>query len=67
MRPGPAQLWPEVAPQWMLNLPEGLEEFFYDLYKCFIFDDRYMLYVKGSGEPNPLKGVKFISLRGCTC
>ena len=50
MRPGPAQLWPEVAPQWMLNLPEGLEEFFYDLYKCFIFDDRYMLYVKGLGN-----------------
>ena len=50
MRPGPSQLWPEVAPQWMLNLPEGLEEFFYDLYKCFIFDDRYMLYVKGLGN-----------------
>ena len=50
MRPGPSQLWPEVAPQWMLNLPEGLEEFFYDLYKCFIFDERYMLYVKGLGN-----------------
>ena len=47
MRPGPAQLWPDVAPQWILNLPQGLEDFFYDLYKCFIFDDRYMMYVEG--------------------
>ena len=50
MRPGPAQLWPEVAPQWILNLPQGLEDFFFDLYKCFVFDDRYMMYVKGLGN-----------------
>ena len=50
MRPGPAQLWPDVAPQWILNLPKGLEEFFYDLYKSFLFDNRYMLYVRGLGN-----------------
>ena len=47
MRPGPAQLWPEVAPQWILSLPEGLEEFCFDLYKSFLFDNRYELYIKG--------------------
>ena len=50
MRPGPAQLWPDVAPQWILSLPQGLEDFFFDLYKCFIFDNRYMMYVKGLGN-----------------
>ncbi len=50
MRPGPAQLWPEVAPQWILSLPEWLEEFCYDLYKSFLFDDRYEMYVRGLGN-----------------
>ena len=50
MRVGPAQLWPEVAPQWILNLPKGLEEFCYDIYKSFIFDDRYLMYVEGLGN-----------------
>lgn len=47
MRPGPAQLWPDVAPQWILNLPQWLEDFFYDIYKCFLFDNRYELYATG--------------------
>ncbi len=47
MRPGPAQLWPDVAPSWILGLPEWLEEFFYDLYKCFLFDNRYEMYITG--------------------
>lgn len=49
-KPTPASLWPEIAPEWMLNLPDGLEDFFYKLYKCFIFDDRYMMFVKGLGH-----------------
>ena len=49
-KPTPASLWPEIAPEWMLNLPDGLEDFFYKLYKCFIFDDRYMMFVKGLGN-----------------
>lgn len=47
MRPGPAQLWPDVAPQWILNLPEWLEDLCYDVYKCFLFDNRYEMYVEG--------------------
>ena len=50
MRPGPAQLWPEVAPGWILNLPQWLEELCYDIYKCFIFDNRYELYIEGLGN-----------------
>ena len=50
MRVGPAQLWPDVAPQWILNLPKGLEEFCYDIYKSFIYDDRYEMYVRGLGN-----------------
>lgn len=50
MRVGPAQLWPDVAPQWILNLPKGLEEFCYDLYKSFIYDNRYEMYVRGLGN-----------------
>ena len=50
MRAGPAQLWPEVAPQWILSLPEWLEEFCYDIYKSFIFDNRYEMYVEGLGN-----------------
>ena len=47
MRPGPAQIWPDVAPQWILSLPQWLEDFFYRIYKCFLFDSRYELYVTG--------------------
>ena len=47
MKPGPAKLWPDVAPQWILDLPEKLEGFFFDIYKCFIYDDRYQMYVDG--------------------
>ena len=50
MRVAPSQLWPQVAPQWILNLPEWLEEFCYDFYKSFLFDSRYMMYVKGLGN-----------------
>ena len=47
MKPGPAKLWPEIAPQWILDLPEKIEDIFYDFYKCFIYDDRYQLYLDG--------------------
>ena len=50
MRVGPAQLWPDVAPQWILNLPTGIEEFCYDIYKSFIYDDRYEMYIRGLGN-----------------
>ena len=47
MKPGPSKLWPTVAPEWILNLPEKLEEFCYDIYKCFIYDSRYEMYING--------------------
>ena len=50
MGPGPAKLWPTVAPQWILDLPQWLEEFCYDIYKCFIFDNRYEMYIEGLGN-----------------
>lgn len=47
MRPSAAQLWPEVAPDWILQGPDWLNSIGYDIYKSFIFDDRYMMYIKG--------------------
>ena len=47
MKPGPAKLWPDVAPSWILNLPEKLEEFCYRIYKSLIYDDRYEMYIEG--------------------
>ncbi|MBQ8358822.1 MAG: amino acid ABC transporter permease [Oscillospiraceae bacterium] len=47
MKPGPAKLWPDVAPEWILNLPENLEEFCYRIYKALIYDDRYQMYIEG--------------------
>ena len=43
----PGQLWPQVAPEWMLNLPDGLEDLFYRFYKSLIFDARYEMYIEG--------------------
>ena len=47
MKPGAAQTFLEVAPEWILNLPEALKDFCYDIYKSFIFQNRYELYVSG--------------------
>lgn len=46
----PSELWNTVAPQWVLGLPESLRDFSYNIFKCFIYDDRYMMYVKGLGN-----------------
>ncbi len=50
MGPSASQLWPEVAPGWITAGPEWLYELGYDFYKSFIFDDRYMMFVKGLGN-----------------
>lgn len=50
MKPGPSTLWPTVAPQWILNLPENLESICYDFYKSFFYDNRYEMYLKGLGN-----------------
>lgn len=41
------QQWLEFAPQWMLDSPKWLSDFFYKLFKCFIYDNRYSLFLKG--------------------
>ena len=33
-----------------MNLPQGLEDIFFKMYKCFIFDDRYTMFAKGLGN-----------------
>lgn len=49
-KPTPAELWPLLAPDWMLSAPEWLENLFYRIYKCFLYGDRYMMFVKGLGN-----------------
>ena len=46
----PAQLWPAIAPDWMLEAPDWLEDIFFNMYKCFLYDERYMLFLKGLGN-----------------
>ena len=44
------QQWLATAPEWMLNAPEWLSTFFYKIFKCFIYDNRYMAFVRGLGN-----------------
>lgn len=41
------EAWQAFAPQWVQGLPSWLYDFFYDFFKCFIFEDRYLHFVKG--------------------
>ena len=50
MRPSASQSWLLDAPDWILNGPEWLNDLGYDIYKSFIFDDRYQMYMKGLGN-----------------
>ena len=50
MGPSPAKLWPQIAPEWILALPEWLEDLFFNIYKCFIYDERYVYYIRGLGN-----------------
>ena len=47
MGPGPAKLWPTVAPEWILSSPEWFADLCFRIYKCFIFDNRYEMYIEG--------------------
>ncbi len=49
-QPTPLELWEELAPQWIMNLPAWLEDFCFNFYKCFIYDNRYELMVVGLGN-----------------
>ncbi len=42
--------WLASAPDWILDSPEWLYDFWYKIFKCFIYEDRYMLLVKGLGN-----------------
>jgi ABC-type amino acid transport system permease subunit len=42
--------WLATAPQWILDLPEWASNFCYRFFKSFIYDDRYMIFVKGLGN-----------------
>lgn len=46
-KPSAADLWPQFAPDWMLDLPDGIENVFYKLYRCLIYDNRYEMYLEG--------------------
>lgn len=61
-QPTASQLWPDLAPLWMQQVPEWLEEFFFNLYKCFIYQERYLQMVEGLG--NTLKLTFFALLMG---
>lgn len=50
MRPSAPQSWLLDAPDWIQNGPEWLNSLGYDIYKSFIYDDRYQMYVKGLGN-----------------
>lgn len=50
MKPSASQTWPLVAPDWIQNGPDWLNDFGYDIYKSFIFDNRYQMYIKGLGN-----------------
>jgi len=50
MKPSASETWLQVAPDWILGLPEWIEDLCYDIYKCFIFDNRYEMYIEGLGN-----------------
>ena len=39
-----------MAPQWILDLPQWLEEFCFKIYKCFLYQDRYAMFIEGLGN-----------------
>ena len=56
--------WLSVAPEWILNAPEWISDFCYSFFKCFIYDDRYMMLIRGLG--NTLVLTFFALLIGIT-
>jgi len=45
----PLKAWAAIAPEWFYTLPEWLQDLVYNIYKCFIFKDRYEYYIDGLG------------------
>ncbi|MBQ3011553.1 MAG: amino acid ABC transporter permease [Oscillospiraceae bacterium] len=46
-RVSPGELWLQVAPDWVLNLPDGLEDLIYRFFRSLIYDNRYEMYFEG--------------------
>ncbi|MBQ9414613.1 MAG: amino acid ABC transporter permease [Clostridia bacterium] len=40
-------MWLEGVPDWILALPDWLQNFMYQFYQTFIFEQRYMLFLNG--------------------
>ena len=60
MKPSASETWLQVAPEWILNFPEWLEGLCYDVYKSFIFDNRYEMYIEGLGNTLLLTALALI-------
>lgn len=60
MGASPLQSFLESAPQWILDLPEQIREIFYLFYKCFIFKDRYQMFVQGLGNTLTLTALALL-------
>ena len=43
----PFSQWIETAPEWLQNCPAWLQNLLYQLFQTFIYQDRWMLFVKG--------------------
>ena len=41
------EAWLAAAPDWMLRSSEGLQNFFYTIFKCFVYDNRWKMYLSG--------------------
>ena len=39
--------WLADAPAWIADVPEGLQRFLFQLYQCFVYGDRWKMYVSG--------------------
>ena len=39
--------WMTDAPAWIAGVPEWLQRFLFQLYQCFVYDDRWQMYVSG--------------------
>ena len=39
--------WIADAPGWVLGLSDGLQRFVFQLYQCFVYGDRWKMYLNG--------------------
>lgn len=56
------EAWNAAAPDWMLRAPENVQDLFYKLFKCFLYDGRWRMYL--SGLKNTLLLTLFALLLG---